>query len=178
MEQHITKTRQMVSAAIFAAVLAVLSQIVLPIGPVPFNLAVLGAYLSGCLMSPIWAVGSVGVYLLMGLIGIPVFAGFSGGPAVFFGPTGGYLAGYLFIALCTSFAVHRSGKISRIFPAMIAGLAICYLLGTGWFMLVTGSGLGESLMLCVIPFILPDLCKAVVALILTRSVKARMSHRT
>ena len=176
MEHTASKTRSMVGAAVFAAVTAVLSQIVLPIGPVPFNLAVLGAYLCGCLLTPGWALGSVAVYLLMGLIGLPVFAGFSGGPAVFFGPTGGYLVGYLFIALLTSVAVCRSGKLYWIFPAMVAGLAVCYLAGTAWFMFVTGTGLVQSLMLCVIPFIIPDLCKAIVALVLTRALRARLLH--
>lgn len=174
MEHSNLRTRSMVGAAVLAAMTAVLSQIVLPIGPVPFNLAVFGAYLTGCLLTPDRAFGSIGVYLLMGLIGLPVFAGFSGGPSVFFGPTGGYLIGYLFLAFLTSLAVHRSGKLRWILPAMLVGLLLCYLFGTVWFMVVTGTGLIESLMLCVIPFVIPDLCKAVAALLLMRALRARL----
>ena len=176
MEQGNLKTRSMVGAAILAAITAVLSQIILPIGPVPFNLAVLGAYLTGCLLTPGWALGSIAGYLLMGLVGLPVFAGFSGGPAAFFGPTGGYLAGYLFIAFLTSLGVHRGGKLRWVLPAMLSGLLLCYLLGTGWFILITGRGLVESLMLCVVPFLIPDLCKAAAAILLTRALHMRLHY--
>lgn len=174
MSNSINRTKHLVRAAVFAALTAILSQVVLPIGPVPFNLAVLGAYLAGCLLDPLWAFCSQMVYLLLGLFGIPVFAGFSGGPAVLAGPTGGYIVGYLFIALLTALAFRRSGRLYLVLPCMIAGLGICYLLGTGWFMLTTGSSLAQSLSLCVVPFILPDLCKGAFALAVSRSLRGRL----
>ena len=82
-------------AALLAALTAVLAQLQLPIGPVPFNLAVLGAFLAGMLLRPAWAVCSMCVYMALGVIGIPVFAGFLGGPAVLVGKTGGYVLGYV-----------------------------------------------------------------------------------
>ena len=96
-------------AALLAALTAVLAQLQLPIGPVPFNLAVLGAFLAGMLLRPAWAVCSMCVYMALGVIGIPVFAGFLGGPAVLVGKTGGYVLGYVCIAWCTAMA-RRFGR--------------------------------------------------------------------
>ena len=132
-------TKDLVLTALFAALTAVLAQIQLPIGPVPFNLAVFGAFLAGMLLAPAWAAASMGVYMLLGAVGIPVFAGFMGGPAVLLGKTGGYVIGYIFIALATALAVKRSGKLPVIGAAMLAGLLICYGFGTAWFMAVTGA---------------------------------------
>ncbi len=109
--------------ALFAALTAVLAQIQLPIGPVPFNLAVFGAFLAGMLLEPAWAAASMGVYMLLGAVGIPVFAGFMGGPAVLLGKTGGYVIGYIFIALATALAVKRSGKLPVIGAANAGGAA-------------------------------------------------------
>ncbi|MBP8856252.1 MAG: biotin transporter BioY, partial [Oscillospiraceae bacterium] len=75
-----TKTKQLVLSGLLAAFTAVLAQIVLPVGPVPFNLALLGAYLAGMLLPPAAALGSMAVYCVLGAFGVPVFAGFAGGP--------------------------------------------------------------------------------------------------
>lgn len=168
-------TKQLTLCALFAALTAVLSQIQLPIGPIPFNLAVFGAYLAGMLLTPIWAACSMCVYLAIGLIGAPVFAGFQGGPAVLFGKTGGYIIGYIAIALCTAIAMKYACKFWAIIPAMIFGLLLCYTLGTAWFMTITGADFISSLGWCVIPFVVPDLGKAACAyalgMLLTKRLK-------
>lgn len=169
--------RQLAICALFAAVTAVLAQIMLPIGPIPFNLAVLGAFLAGLLLTPAWAVCSMGVYIALGCIGVPVFAGFQGGPAVLFGKTGGYVIGYLFIALCAALAVKHVGKLWAVALSMAVGLLVCYAFGTLWFMVLTGADLVSALGWCVLPFLVPDICKAVCAwavakLLRTRLVKA------
>ena len=160
-------TKDLVLTALFAALTAVLAQIQLPIGPVPFNLAVFGAFLAGMLLEPAWAAASMGVYMLLGAVGIPVFAGFMGGPAVLLGKTGGYVIGYIFIALATALAV--------IGAAMLAGLLICYGFGTAWFMAVTGADLVSALGWCVLPFIVPDVCKGVLACVLGRLLAGRLA---
>lgn len=166
--------QSMVLTAFFAALTAVLAQIQLPLGPVPFNLAVLGAFLAGMLLTPGWAAASMGVYLALGACGIPVFAGFQGGPAALFGKTGGYAVGYLFIAAFTALAVKHSGRTAAVLASMLAGLLACYTLGTLWFMTITGADLASALGWCVLPFILPDLCKAGCAFLLGRAVNARL----
>ena len=168
-------TKYLTLTALFAALTAVLAQIQLPLGPVPFNLAVLGAFLAGMLLPPLYAACSMGIYLFLGLVGIPVFAGFMGGPAVLFGKTGGYAIGYVFIALCTALALTYAQKTWSVALGMLLGLVICYTLGTLWFMQVTGSGLVASLGWCVFPFILPDLGKAVCAYWLGKTVARRLS---
>ena len=168
-------TKDLVLTALFAALTAVLAQIQLPIGPVPFNLAVFGAFLAGMLLEPAWAAAYMGVYMLLGAVGIPVFAGFMGGPAVLLGKTGGYVIGYIFIALATALAVKRSGKLPVIGAAMLAGLLICYGFGTAWFMAVTGADLVSALGWCVLPFIVPDVCKGVLACVLGRLLAGRLA---
>ena len=168
-------TKDLVLTALFAALTAVLAQIQLPIGPVPFNLAVFGAFLAGMLLEPAWAAASMGVYMLLGAVGIPVFAGFMGGPAVLLGKTGGYVIGYIFIALATALAVKRSVKLPVIGAAMLAGLLICYGFGTAWFMAVTGADLVSALGWCVLPSIVPDVCKGVLACVLGRLLAGRLA---
>ncbi len=170
-----TSLRPMVLTAFFAALTAVLAQIQLPIGPVPFNLAVLGAFLAGMLLPPLWSAAAMGVYLALGACGIPVFAGFQGGPAALLGKTGGYAAGYLFIAGFTALAVKHSGRIPFVLAGMAAGLFVCYALGTVWFITVTGADVLSALGWCVFPFILPDAGKACAALLLGRAVNARLA---
>ena len=166
---------QALRAALLAALTAVLAQVQLPIGPVPFNLAVLGAFLAGMLLRPAWAACAMGVYMALGLIGIPVFAGFVGGPAVLAGKTGGYVLGYVCIAWCTAMA-RRFGRLWLTAAGMALGLVLCYALGTAWFMGTTGTGLGPSLAFCVWPFIVPDICKGACALAVGTAVAKRLSR--
>ncbi|MEF9976482.1 MAG: biotin transporter BioY [Oscillospiraceae bacterium] len=170
-----SKTRSLVISALLAAFTAVLAQIIIPIGPVPFNLAVLGVYLSGMLLPPLAALGSVAVYVALGAFGVPVFAGFMGGPAILFGKTGGYILGYFFIVLFTSLAKNKSGKLWIIISAMLLGLLCCYVFGTTWFMTITGLDLGKSLVFCVYPFIFPDIVKATFALVLDKALEKRVN---
>jgi biotin transport system substrate-specific component len=169
----ILRTKRLTMAALFAALTAVFAQIQITIGPIPLNLAVMGAFLAGLLLPPLWAAASMLVYLFMGLLGIPVFAGLMGGPAAVFGKTGGYALGYVFIALFTALAaLPKKGIFTPL--GMLAGLAACYTLGTAWFMLVTGTDLVQSLLWCVYPFVMPDLCKGVCACLLAKMLKPRM----
>ncbi len=168
------KVKQLVLCALFAALIAVLSQIQIPVHPIPFNLAVLGVFFAGVLLSPLYSVISVLIYIMLGFIGLPVFAGFMSGPSAVFGMTGGYIWGYILIALFTAIGVN---KLKNIFAAaffMALGLLLCYICGTAWFMFVSGNGLATSLAACVIPFVIPDIGKAVFAYIVGSAVKTRL----
>ncbi len=166
-------TKNYVLAALFAALTAVLAQIQLPIGPVPFNLALFGMFLAGMLLTPAWAACSALLYMLLGIIGIPVFAGFQGGPAVLLGSTGGYIVGYIFLALATSMA-RSSGRLPVAVMGMALGLVICYAFGTAWYMALSGADLATALGWCVLPFILPDMGKAALAYVVGRMLDARL----
>ena len=168
-------TRGLVFCALFSALIAVLSQLQLPIGPVPISLATLGVMLSGLLLG--WRFGAlaVGAYILLGAVGVPVFAGFQGGAGRLLGPTGGYIVGYLFCAMLAGLNTPRLQE--RFFgrcALLVLGTAFCYGLGTVWFMYSSGRTLVESLSLCAIPFLPGDAAKIALAAFLTPRLRKAM----
>lgn len=166
-------TFERVACAMFAALTAVLSQFAVPIGPVPINLATLSVFLAGGILGMTGGLVSQVVYILLGAAGLPVFAEFSGGIGVIAGPTGGYIIGYAAAAWLVGFMVDRLGrKPLSLALSMIAGLAVCYFLGTAWFMIVTKRALWDSLTLCVFPFLPGDALKIAVATVITDRVVA------
>lgn len=159
-------------AGLLAACTAVLAQIVIPIGPVPFNLAVFGAFLAGMLLSPGMAVLSMATYWLMAAIGLPVMAGLQGGLGAVLSPTGGYVAGYLLLAGCTALVAERPMPMRLAGVAL--GLVLCYTLGTVWFICATGTALPAALAMCVLPFIPADVAKGIAAAWLAQTIKRRV----
>ena len=164
--------QKLVLCAMMAAITAVCAQVAIPIGPVPINLAMLPVFVAGGLLGAGAGAVSQTVYLLVGLLGVPVFSGFSGGPGVVVGPTGGYILGYLVAAFVTGFAVDKWGeKLWVIAGAMVVGLALCYTFGTLWYLILTGKGLVPALMGCVVPFLPGDAAKIIVATLLTKALR-------
>ncbi len=158
---------RLAQSALFAALIAICSQIAVPLpGGVPVNLALFAVYMCALIMPFKYSVASVAAYLLLGLIGVPVFAGFRAGPAALFGKTGGYLIGYLLCDFIIGiFRTKLSNFLQRVL-AMALGLFVCYMFGTAWFMHITGLGLRESLMYCVVPFLFGDVIKIAAASVL------------
>ncbi len=168
----IEKLRMVVLASLMAALTAVGAYIYVPLGPVPIVLSTLFVILSGLLLGSRWGLASMGLYLLVGAIGIPVFAGGKGGVAHFFGPTGGYLFGYILASWITGFVSERSpGRwILDILAVVIGSLAI-YGLGVPWLKLVTQMSWTKALIVGVVPFLIGDVLKAAIAIVLARSVR-------
>ena len=116
---------------------------------------------------------TVAAYLLLGIAGVPVFAGFEGGIGYLLGVTGGYLFGFLLTALVVGIAADRKGRGKKVLiPAMVIGVLLCYAFGTAWFVLVytrtSGPiGVATALVWCVLPYIIPDMIKIVMAALLT-----------
>lgn len=164
-----TQTKSMILCALFAAATAVLSQlsIPLPFTPVPINLATLSVLAAGGLLGPVYGAVSLTVYVALGAVGLPVFAQFSGGIGIILGPTGGYIIGYIAAAFITGLI---SKRLSRRFwgniLAMSAGLLLCYVMGTAWFMVSTNTGLLAALGMCVAPFLIGDALKIACAALL------------
>ena len=162
--------RQISSTALMAAVICILSPIAIPLaGQVPVSLATLAVMLTGALLGPYLGTLAVLIYLLLGGIGLPVFAGWTGGFALLFGMTGGYLFGYLPLAFLTGLAAEKMkhpGDWKILTAGMIAGTAVLYLIGTAWFMKYTGMDLTASLAACVIPFLPGDCLKMIITCIL------------
>ncbi len=173
-------TRDMVYIAMFAVLIAVCSWISVP-ATVPFTLQTFGVFVTVGVLGGKRGSLSVLVYLLLGMIGVPVFAGFSGGISCLLGSTGGYIIGFLFSALVMWGMEMAFGKSRFVLVlSMILGLMVCYLFGTVWFMTVyartTGAiGVMTALGWCVFPYIIPDGIKIVLAMILCKKV-AQIIH--
>ena len=165
-------TRDMVYAAIFAALIAVCAWISIP-AAVPFTLQTLGVFLSVGLLGGRRGALAVLVYLLLGAVGAPVFSGFTGGIGALVGTTGGYILGFLLCAL-TMWAVEAAlGKgLWALGLGMVLGLIVCYVFGTAWFMVLYTRANGPVslwtvLGWCVFPFLIPDFLKMALALAIT-----------
>ena len=167
-------TRALVLSAVCAALTAVIAPFTIFIGPVGVTLSVFAVLFTGAILPPGRAAASMLVYLAIGMVGLPVFSGFQSGPQVLAGPTGGYLAAYPLMALVMAVVCRRFTALPPRLLGVAAALVVCYVPGTAWFMLVTGSSFGTALGLCVLPFVLPDLVKGVCALLLARSLERRM----
>ncbi len=159
-----SQTRQMAQTGMFTALLAVCSQIAVPLPMgVPINLALLAVYLAAFLLPRRQALLSVSIFLLLGAIGLPVFANFQGGPAALFGKTGGYLLGYLGTAAVVSVCQDWADNFWKRCLICALGLLACYVPGTAWFMLITNLSLPVSLGYCVYPFLPGDALKIAAA---------------
>lgn len=157
---------QIAVIGVMAAVTCILGPFFIPIGVVPISFTNLVIYLAvyalGCKKGTI----SYLIYLLIGFIGVPVFSAFSSGPAKLFGPTGGYLIGFIFMALiCGLFIDKFAGKYYMHFLGMIIGTVVCYAFGTVWLAYQAGMSFPAALAAGVIPFIPGDLIKIVIAVI-------------
>lgn len=170
------KTNDLTLTAAMAALICVAGPLTVAIGPVPLSLASFAVYLAGAILG--WKRGSlaVAVYLLIGLAGVPVFSGFSGGVQKLFGVTGGYLIGYVACALITGlFSGEPRAQKPR--PAwmmaagMVLGTAVLYAVGTAWFMVQTGNALAAALGMCVLPFLAGDAVKIAAASVIAVPVR-------
>lgn len=166
--------KTMTLIGIMAAVTCILGPLSIPIGPVPISFTNLAIYLTVILLG--WKRGTVSylIYLLIGLVGVPVFSAFTGGPAKLFGPTGGYLIGFIFMAIISGIFVEKfSGKIYMYILGMALGTAVCYVFGTAWLSFSVNMGFMQALMAGVIPFIPGDLVKIIIAVIIGPAIKKR-----
>ena len=178
MSMPIEKLRWMVLTSLMAALTAVGAYIHVPIGPVPIVLSTLFVLLSGLLLGSRWGLASMGLYLLVGAIGMPVFSGGKGGFAHLLGPTGGYLLGFVLSAWVTGFISERSRGILilEIFAVFVGSLAI-YGFGIFWLKMITQMSWLKTLMVGMIPFLIGDAVKASVALVLARAVRPVLNRQ-
>ena len=169
------KTKDMTIIAVMAALLCVAGPLSISIGPIPLSLASFAVYLAGAVLGAGKGTLSVALYLLLGLVGLPVFSGFSGGFQKLIGVTGGYLAGYLPCAALSGLAVRPNspevGPRWRLPVFMALGTAVLYLIGTAWFMLQTKNNLAAAMGMCVIPFLPGDAIKIVAASVLAAPIR-------
>ena len=161
-------TKNISYIAMCNALITVCAWIAVP-SVVPFTLQTFAVAAAGGLLGAKRGTLSVLIYILLGAIGLPVFASFKSGAEVILGATGGYVIGFLFLALISGFAAERFGRKMRVLiPSMLAGGAVCYAFGTVWYICIysanTGSiGIISVLLKCVFPFIIPDIIKIMLA---------------
>ena len=172
-------TKDLVLTGMFTAILCVMAQISIPIQPIPFTLSLFALFLIGALLQPRYAFLAACAYLLLGAFGVPVFAGLRGGLAHLTGPTGGYLMAYPLMTLVTA-VFYKLGNKYRILSlslGMIISLFLCYLIGTLWFIQITGKTLYVALTLCVFPFIPFDIVKIVLAISVSLLIRKALSKQ-
>ena len=175
------RLKSMVFVALMAAFLCIFSPISIPLPLVPITLQTFGVFLVSALLG--WKRGTVAVliYLLLGLIGLPVFSGWTGGFSGFATPSSGYIIGFVFTALLTGFLIDRFPNRLWMYPvAMIAGLAVCYLFGTIWFLVYmnvwmsTPYSFWEAVLICVLPFLVGDAVKIAAATALSYPLRKQL----
>ncbi len=164
--------------AIGAALIAVLAQISVPIGPVPFTLQNFAIGLIATVFRPREAVLSVGLYLLLGAIGLPVFAGGGAGFHVLVGPSAGYLWFDLLYAGITSYLIHKNSSYVRIFIANLLGDSLVFVGGILSLHFLAGMPFDKALAVGVIPFIIPDLAKIIAISFVGKPLLKRLSRES
>lgn len=158
------KTRDLIICSLFAAITAVLAQISIPFpGGVPLTMQTLAVSLTGIILGSKKGFITQCIYMLLGAIGIPVFASFSGGIQAIFGPTGGFILSFPIMAYVIGLICERTNNKGLILLAMVLGSVVNYAAGTLQFAFITKMSMMESFMACVAPFIITGLVKAVLA---------------
>lgn len=170
------KTIDLVICSLFAAMTAVLAQISIPFpGGVPLTLQLLSVSLCGILLGSKKGFISILVYVILGAIGLPVFAGFTGGFQYIIGYSGGFLVSFPIVALIIGLISERTNNMVFIFLSAILGLLINYTVGSLVFSLVTNSSIMAAISSCVIPFIFTDLVKILIATAIGVKLKQNVS---
>ena len=171
-----SKLYPLVAAAVVAAALCVVGPWTIPIGPVPISLVTLVISLAVYLLGAKLSTASVLVYLFIGAVGLPVFSNYGAGLAKVVGPTGGYLVGYLALALVGGLFVersHGSGRWGAL--GLVIGTAALYALGTAWFVVqMEGATVPYALTVCVLPFLPGDAAKIAVSSLFGPLLRRRM----
>ena len=166
--------RKLTVVAMLTALICIVGPLTLPVGPIPVSLTSAVLLLTACLLGGRRAALCAGGYLLIGLTGLPVLAGFTGGAARLLGPTGGFLLGYLPLAGIAGGVCSRTDR--RILQAggMLLGLTALYALGTAWYCLQAGVSLAGALAVCVWPFLPFEGVKLALVLLIAPPLRRRL----
>lgn len=179
MNKKIT-TRDMIYSSLFTALIVSLSYVVIPLpfSPVPISGQSLGIILIGLVLTPLQAFFSTFIFIVLGTIGVPVFAGGAGGLQILVGPRGGYIVGFMLAAIIISWI--RRGKNNfkvSLLLALFVGTPIIYVTGVFWMQHVTGFPMSKVLKIAMLPFIPGDIIKAIVAATIATRLNKAMPGR-
>lgn len=169
-------TFQMALIAVMAAITCILGplSIPIPVSPVPISLTNLAIYLTVCLLG--WKFGTISylIYLLIGIAGLPVFSSFSSGFAKLLGPTGGYLIGFIPMAVICGLAFEKFSNRGLQIAGLIIGTLVAYIFGTAWLAVEAHLTFYQALLAGVIPYIPGDLIKIILVVLVGPIVKKRL----
>ena len=170
------KIKDLILCSLFSAITCILAQISIPfVGGVPLTMQTLAVSLSGIILGSKKGFISQCIYILLGVIGVPVFAEFSGGIQIIFGPTGGFILSFPIMSFVIGYICNQTNNKYIFFLAMIIGSIVNYAGGVIQFMIVTKSNLIQSLSACVIPFLFTGLVKSLLATIIGSKIKESKS---
>lgn len=174
------KTTKMIYIAVMTVFMAICSWITIP-GIVPFTLQTFALYFGLWILGGKYTTYSLILYIIMGCVGVPVFSGFKGGVGVIIGPTGGYIVGFILLTGIMWIYEKITKKESDVvkISLIIIGTLLCYLCGLMWYMYVSGVPFGKEgfvsvMMICVVPYMIPDALKIVLAKIVGKRVNKRI----
>ncbi len=172
------RTLSLVTVALLTSVLCIVAPVTLNMGPVPMSLATLVLYVVICVFGLKKSVASVLMYISIGSVGVPVFSGFTAGLGQLIGPTGGFIVGYVLMCAVSGalLVVLGCGKyrIVKSIVALFVGTVVMYVLGTVWYVIATGNSWIQAVSICVLPFVLTDAIKIVVAVVMGNAIRKRL----
>lgn len=175
MKERTLSIQQLSVIGVMTAVICVLAPLSIPIGVVPISFTNLAVYIALYVLGVKKGTISYLVYLCIGFIGVPVFSGFTSGPGKLFGPTGGYLIGFIFMAVIAGIFIDKfTDKMYLCFLGMALGTLVCYLLGTLWLAFVGEMDFRAALAAGVIPFIPGDLAKIVISMLIGPQIRKQL----
>ena len=169
--------RKFIVIAFMSAIISVLSPfvIILPVSPVPISLATFAIYLTVYILGAKYGFVSTLIYILLGMVGVPVFTGFTGGAGKILGPTGGYIIGYLFLAIIAGLIIERDYNNTFLsFIGMAVGTIVLYIFGSVWLMITAHMTFWQAIVAGVVPFIIGDLIKMFIACIVGKKIRTTL----
>lgn len=169
-------TKDLIICAIFASITAILAQVSIPIpfSTVPLTMQVFAVTLSGVILGAKRGFICQLIYVMLGSIGIPVFAQMSGGLHIVVGYTGGFIMAFPIMAFAIGFISDKFKKLPYVLGSMVLALSINYIIGTLWYSFVSGVGFKEGFIACVAPFIIVDIIKVFFAATIGINIKSRV----
>lgn len=172
MEKKRIDVKKYVLVAVLAALISIISPLSINVLTIPFSLSIFIIALVALTFPPIYTVLAVLIYIALGVLGVPVFAGFKSGLGVLGGVTGGYIIGYIPFAILVSYAnyIFKNKMVIEILM-IVAGLFCCYLTGLIWYVIQTDNTFSSAFLTTVAPFILPDVIKIVIAFVISMQLK-------
>ncbi len=172
---NLFSVKHMTLIGLMAALICILGPLALPIGPVPISLATLIVYFTVYVLGMKRALLSCIIYLLLGMVGLPVFSGYTGGLGKLMGPTGGYLIGYLVIAVIAGLFIDKwTSNYALCILGLVLGTAGCYLLGTVWLAYQNHMTFQAALAAGVLPFLIGDSIKIILAAVVGPIIRKRL----